>query len=227
MDSLDQLLGESRTSSRLSSCHIQDQILLFYNLANSMLDLCRGYWIHNPWSSKDVHKHPAILRLGIILLEIATGLKFEESNDQDQVSKLNKDNYKASDIFKDIQEQGRKDPTKRLPSGLSRAISACLDVKPTPSITAAQLTGKQEGPIRQYVLSCIVAPLASDLSSFGVTLERSHDCASHDMNKERLHEASVPTLATDKQEAKSASWSSYKSTNLSNGITFSSDLYVI
>lgn len=257
MDSLDQLLGESRTSSRLSSCHLRDQILLCYNLANSMLYLYRGRWDHTPWSSKEVcfvrpsqdshssilaspylsvklksiedqestpsfgqvHKHPVILRLGIILLEIATGVRFEESHELEQRTRINRDNCKAFDIFEDIQEQGRKDPTKRLPSGLCKAIGACLELKPTPIITVAQLTGKEEGPIRQYILSCIVGPLASDLKSFGIILEEPHDHSSRGMHKENLYESSAWTKA--KQKTEPMMESSERSRHLLSGIVLS------
>lgn len=131
-----------------------------------------------------VHPHPAILALGIIFLEIATGVRFQRVHEQEALRQYNRDNHKALELFSDLEKQGLHDLTKRMPSGLREAIRSCLELRPSADIPVNQLS--EEGPIRHYILSCIVRPLASDLKSYKVSLEELRDYLIPEIDKGSL-----------------------------------------
>lgn len=109
------------------------------------------------------HSHPAILALGIIFLEIVTGARFKKTREPTPWQQCNKDNHQAVQLLRELERQGQRDLTKRISSSLSKAIRACLTLEPPPNFPTNQLT--EEGPIRHYILSCIVHPLAHELQT--------------------------------------------------------------
>ena len=116
------------------------------------------------------HLHPAILALGIIFLEIVTGVKFKKTHEQNPVQQRNRDAHDALRLLNELEKQDRSSRTKRLSSGLRKAIRACLNLEPPPNFPCNQLA--EEGPIRHYILSCIVCPLAHELQTgYKVRLE--------------------------------------------------------
>lgn len=120
------------------------------------------------------HSHPVILALGIIFLEIATGTRFKRSHEQTSWEQCNSDNYQALQLLKVTEKQDRHNLTKRISSGLSKAIRSCLKLEPPPNFPSNQLSA--EGPIRHYILTRIVDPLASELKDgHKVRLEELHD----------------------------------------------------
>ena len=120
------------------------------------------------------HSHPVILALGIIFLEIATGTRFKRSHEQTSWEQCNSDNYQALQLLKVTEKQDRHNFTKRISSGLSKAIRSCLKLEPPPNFPSNQLSA--EGPIRHYILTRIVDPLASELKDgHKVRLEELHD----------------------------------------------------
>lgn len=116
------------------------------------------------------HIHPAILSLGIVFLEVATGTRFNRSQNQSLWEQCNENHARAKRSFNDLKRRQRQRRTKQIPSSLMKAIGECLQLH-TPS-TAANNNLQEEGPIRHYILSCIVKPLANELENgYGVLLE--------------------------------------------------------
>lgn len=134
------------------------------------------------------HSHPVILALGIIFLEIATGTRFRRSQEQTSWQQCNGDNHQALQLLNDLEKQDRHNRTKRISSGLSKAIRSCLKLEPPPNFPSNQLS--EEGPIRHYILSCIVHPLASELKDgHKVRLEELHDDLVPEKDKENLDDS--------------------------------------
>lgn len=114
------------------------------------------------------HPHPNILALGIVFLEIATGSVFERSNRTTEHAwqQCNQDFLNARKYMKGIEER----KTYMSPA-LRKVIWACIDLKSPPHMPSNNLA--EEGPIRQYLLSCIILPLALELrDGYEVDLER-------------------------------------------------------
>ena len=107
------------------------------------------------------HTHPAILALGIIFLEIVTGARFRKFPEPTTWQQRNRDNHQALQLLNDLERKDRNAGTKRISSGFSKVIRACLKLEPPPNFPSNQLV--DEGPIRYYILSCIVSPLAREL----------------------------------------------------------------
>ncbi|KAF2689750.1 hypothetical protein K458DRAFT_413999 [Lentithecium fluviatile CBS 122367] len=123
------------------------------------------------------HSHPAILALGIIFLEIITGTRFKRTLEKTSWQQCNRDNHQAVQLLNELEAQDRRNSTKRLSSALSKAIRACLKLEPPPNFPSNQLA--DEGPIRHYILSCIVGPLAHELQTgYKVRLEDLHNLLS-------------------------------------------------
>jgi hypothetical protein len=122
------------------------------------------------------HIHPVILSLGIILLEIATGARFRRSSMPGSWERCNADNIQALNLLEEKAEQGRKDRSKKIPTGLHNAILRCLKLEPPANFATNQLS--KDGPIRQYILTCIIQPLADELiKGHGLRLEEVHELA--------------------------------------------------
>ncbi|KAL6399874.1 hypothetical protein AUP68_17283 [Ilyonectria robusta] len=120
------------------------------------------------------HAHPVILALGIMFLEIATGVRFKRSPGLTSCEQWNTDGPEAFQLLKDLERQGRHSRSKRLPTALRDVIRACLILKPPSDFPSKTLL--EEGPIRHYILSCIVHPLATELKvRHNVRLEELHD----------------------------------------------------
>lgn len=199
MESLSQLLGNGVGIPGVAKYTPREKLTLCYILANSMLFLYPGHWLHSTWTSTKVyfirqvistsppsiptpaltfpylsvelqqtrcqiknedqqpqyHAHPAIMGLGIIFLEVATGVRFQRSGD------LDADYLEALLKLKALKKQSEEHRSKRISSTLYETIHSCLYLKPPPNFPSEGLA--QEGPIRQYILSCIVQPLAKEL----------------------------------------------------------------
>jgi len=114
------------------------------------------------------HSHPAIQALGIMLLEIATETKFSAfcgdiRFGEEPGARRNLEGLRALQVLNEWESEGRRDESKRISSALRSAIRSCLVLDPPGQLPTQQLV--EEGPIRYYVLVCIVSPLAKALSA--------------------------------------------------------------
>ncbi|KAF5517527.1 hypothetical protein CGCA056_v010363 [Colletotrichum aenigma] len=232
MESLQQLLEDGMSTSRVSNYSDRDKLTLCYILANSMLFLYLGSWLRTAWNSNRVyfiqragvsalkpvtltfpylsveiqdkqdttstseqhmqaHCHPSILALGIIFLEIATGSVFPRSSQKPVDASYEQCNEDFLEAWKQMEnlEKGRR----YIPSALRKVIRACIDLKPPPNIPSTSLT--EEGPIRQYILSCIILPLASELvDGYNIRLEELRTALEKELKGlEKVEEASTKT----------------------------------
>lgn len=129
---------------------------------------------NTPPNHMQYHSHPAILALGIIFLEIATNAKFtRRSQEPTSWEQFNSDGMQALQQLQELERQITRDRSKRISRALIKAIRSCLILEPPSNFPCKILS--EEGPIRQYMLSCIIQPLASDLSDgYQVSLDRLH-----------------------------------------------------
>lgn len=208
MASLKQLLGDGVSITRLNHYSPKEKLVLCYILANSMLFLYPGSWLHTTWDSNNLyficrtesrtskpvelafpylsvgvqeiedvtdisidhmqcHAHPNILALGIVFLEIATGSVFERSNRTTEHAwqQCNENFLNARKYMKGIEER-----KTYISPALRQVIWACIDLKSPSHMPSNNLA--EEGPIRQYLLSCIILPLALELrDGYEVDLE--------------------------------------------------------
>lgn len=208
MASLKKLLGDGVATTRLNHYSPKEKLILCYILANSMLFLYPGSWLHTAWDSNNLyficrtdthaskpvelafpylsahvqeigdvtsiprdhmqcHSHPNILALGIVFLEIATGSIFERSNHKKEHAweRCNEDFLNARKCMESI-EEGKT----YVSPALREVIWACIDLKSPSHMPSNNLA--EEGPIRQYLLSCIILPLALELrDGYEVSLE--------------------------------------------------------
>ena len=218
MESLDQLLGDGVAISDISKHSPRDKLILCYILANSLLCFYPGSWFQTQWSSSKIyfssasstlsfpylavelqqpqkgpespphhmqyHLHPTILALGIIFLEIATGSRFaRRSHEQVQWKQCNSDGRQAWQQLEDLEMQGKP---KGISPALKNVIRSCLRLKPPPDFPSQNLL--EEGPIRHYILSYIVQPLALELRD------------GHKVGLKELHDALVLEEDTDPNE---------------------------
>jgi hypothetical protein len=114
-----------------------------------------------PATNPSDHKHPAILALGIILLEVASGISFTRNRDPDLWQRRIEDIRLARKLLGRLERPRGRDRRTRVSSNLCKAIRACVDLVPPPNFPVEDLT--EEGPIRHFVLVCIVHPLAIEL----------------------------------------------------------------
>ena len=141
----------------------------------------------DPLPHMQCHSHPVILALGIIFLEIATGTRFKRSREQTSWEQCNRDNHQALQLLNDLEKKDRHNRTNRISSGLSKAIRSCLKLEPPPNFPSNQLS--EEGPIRHYILSCIVRPLAYELKDgHKVCLEELYGHLVSEKDKENIDE---------------------------------------
>nr|XP_036579850.1 subtilisin-like protease [Colletotrichum truncatum]KAF6787530.1 subtilisin-like protease [Colletotrichum truncatum] len=217
MEPLQQLLGNGMSISHIMRYTPKENLILCYVLANSMLFLYPGSWLHTAWNSSKVyfirranapaskpvalnfpylsvdmqeieeptritwphmqsHAHPSILALGILFLEIATGACFPRRPYATIIpteEQCTDDHKEAWGLLKKLELQAERDRSKRISSTLLRVIRACIKLEPPHNIPSHSLL--EEGPIRQYILSCIILPLASELvDGYKVHLEELH-----------------------------------------------------
>lgn len=153
------------------------------------VELQNGSKLKEPTHHMQYHTHPAILALGIIFLEIATGTRFKRTREESPWKQCNKDNGDAWRLFNVFEREDRHRGTKKLSSGLSKAIRACLKLEPPPNFPSNHLS--DEGPIRHYILSCIVWPLAHELEQgYKVSLVDLHKSLVADVESEDIDDIS-------------------------------------
>ncbi|KAL3294911.1 subtilisin-like protein [Colletotrichum asianum] len=238
MESLQQLLENGMSISRVSNYSDKEKLTLCYILANSMIFLYPGSWLRTAWNSNKVyfirragvsalkpvtlafpylsvemqdmqgatgtsrrythmqaHSHPSILALGIIFLEIATGSVFPRSSQTTADLSWEQCNEDFLEAWKQMEklEVERETERKYISPALRKVIRACIDLKPPPNIPSTSLT--EEGPIRQYILSCIILPLASELvDGYNIRLEELHTSLEKELNGlGNIEEASIKT----------------------------------
>jgi hypothetical protein len=115
-------------------------------------------------SQEPIQSNPAVLALGIILLEIITGKKFEKSADTSW------NRSQALRELTNLQKQERNYKKRRVPTRLCEVLRACLQPAPPPTFPINDIRG--ERPTRHYILNCVVGPLAFELEQlFDVNLE--------------------------------------------------------
>ncbi|KAJ5613658.1 hypothetical protein N7528_007312 [Penicillium herquei] len=107
------------------------------------------------------HPQPSILALGIVFLEIITGAKFPKSQEPIPWRRHNEDKRQAEHLLKSLESADRHSHDRKLSMGLRRAVRACLHMEPPPNFPSNNLN--KEGPVRHYILSCVVHPLAYEL----------------------------------------------------------------
>lgn len=151
-----------------------------------------------PPNHMQYHSHPAILALGIIFLEIATNAKFtRRSQEPTSWEQFNSDGIQALQQLQELESQITRDSSKRISRALIKAIRSCLILEPPSNFPCKVLS--EEGPIRQYILSCIIHPLASDLrDGYQVSLDKLHDELILDKHAEDLNQpaANKKSLST-------------------------------
>jgi len=148
----------------------------------------------SPLNSRQFHKHPAILALGIIFLEIATGAKFTKTPyGQEEWRNYNNDFLQAWGQLEKLEKQTERDHSKRISPALKKAIRSCLDLEPPADFPTNNLS--EEGPIRLYILSRIVQPLAWELrDGYKVPLEELHDALVPENDVKNLNESGEQRL---------------------------------
>ncbi|KAL5092194.1 hypothetical protein Trisim1_002079 [Trichoderma cf. simile WF8] len=152
---------------------------------------------NDPPNHMQYHSHPAILALGIIFLEIATSVKFtRRSHEPTQWQQFNSDGIQALEQLQELERQITRDHSKRISRALIKVIRSCLILDPPPDFPTKQLS--EEGPIRQYILSCIIQPLASDLrDGYKLCLEKLHDYVIPENGTENLDRPDRPFSTTE------------------------------
>lgn len=134
------------------------------------------------------HKHPSILALGIMLLEIATGMQFDYAyesgtKETNQSDRYNEYGSRALSLLNDLERRGERRLSHRIPPVLFNVIRSCLILSNPPTMAAEQMS--EEGPIRHYILSCIVIPLASELSEgYHISLDKIQEALRPDSTTE-------------------------------------------
>lgn len=153
-----------------------------------------------PLNHMQYHSHPAILALGIIFLEIATNAKFtRRSQEPTSWEQFNSDGMQALQQLQELELQIARDRSKRISRALIKAIRSCLILEPPSNFPCKVLS--EEGPIRQYILSCIIQPLASDLcDGYQVSLDKLHkelmlEKHTEDLDQPAANKRSLPIVA--------------------------------
>jgi hypothetical protein len=108
------------------------------------------------------HEHPAVLALGIMFLEIFTGKEFEKSKKASPSLRCNEDIVHAEQVLATL-IQNKRPGRAAISPGTYEAIKACLRLQPPSNSSTNDLTA--DGPIRQYILSCIAHPLGQELEN--------------------------------------------------------------
>lgn len=156
-----------RRVSGWSQSSLSSSMLTFPYLS---VELRRAQQQKSPKHHMQCHPHPAVLALGIILLEIATGTRFNRSHETKQWKAFNYDCQRALQKLQAFRKQSERERSKRISPAMDKAIRSCLKLTPPSNFPSQSLA--QEGPIRQYILSCIVQPLALELrDGYKVRLE--------------------------------------------------------
>ncbi|RSL89802.1 hypothetical protein CDV31_015804 [Fusarium ambrosium] len=139
------------------------------------------------------HDHPPILYLGIILLEIATGTAFTRSDDPELHNRCNQDGSQALKQLDSFETQNRN-PFRRISPALGEAIRACLLLELPKNFPSQNLI--EDGSIRQFILDCIVQPLATELKDgHKVSLDNFHNTLPQDKDVDSLARGGIRSQA--------------------------------
>ncbi|KAH7127826.1 peptidase S8/S53 domain-containing protein [Dactylonectria estremocensis] len=95
------------------------------------------------------HAHPVILALGIMFLEIATGVRFKRTPGLTSCEQWNTDGPEAFQLLKNLERGGRHNHSKRIPTALRDAIRACLIWKPPSDFLSKSLLEKETRDLLQ------------------------------------------------------------------------------
>jgi hypothetical protein len=149
--------------------------------------------LNKPPDRHRIHSHPAILALGIMFLEIASGSRFQRTRKDTPTEQCNEDNAQAWQDFKALERNDRHCRKRQIPSGLREAIRACLKLEPPANFPSNRLA--EEGPIRYYILSCIVQPLAHELKNgYNIDLSDLHNTVFPETSGQRGEGSRDPTF---------------------------------
>ncbi|RTE84122.1 hypothetical protein BHE90_001332 [Fusarium euwallaceae] len=141
------------------------------------------------------HDHPPILYLGIILLEIATGTAFTRSDDAELHNRCNQDGRQALKQLESFETQNRCNPFRRISPALGEAIRACLLLELPKNFPSQSLI--EDGSIRQFILDCIVQPLATELKDgHKVSLDDFHNALAQDKDVDSLARDGIRSQAS-------------------------------
>ncbi|RSL48880.1 hypothetical protein CEP54_012688 [Fusarium duplospermum] len=141
------------------------------------------------------HDHPPILYLGIILLEIATGTVFTRSDDAELHNRCNQDGRQALKQLDSFETQNRGNPFRRISPALGEAIRACLLLELPKNFPSQNLI--EDGSIRQFILDCIVQPLATELKDgHKVFLDDFNNALSQDKDVDSLERYGIRSQAS-------------------------------
>lgn len=180
--------------------------------ARSTLDITQPYLTTNcsdAYATPDTttlnnaHPYPAILSLGILLLEIASGYPMEFGEQEDQC-------FAALERHDALLKTWQGNGSKATPDGLLRALSACLD----PSCLAKKGLDKattRKGQVSSYVFEEIVYPLGEAMSvAYEIKLDKLHDEILQQKNTAREPETLDYYEEKDKEKQQSATkWFDY------------------
>lgn len=151
------------------------------------------------------HSHPVILGLGIIFLEIVTGIKFVSKSHgsvKDEWEQWNSDSRQALHQLRYLERLSENNSSKRISPALLRVIYSCIKLEPPSNFPCNSLS--EEGPIRQYILSRIVQPLASELKDgYQVRLENLNIPLSPEQGMKKVRISSLQHLMGPCQPAAS------------------------
>lgn len=137
-----------------------------------------------------LHYHPAVLGLGIMFLEIASGNRFTHAAEKEPCERINRDCLLARKRLKEYEKSCELDKSKQLFRSFPAIISSCLKLEAPSDLPTNQLWEVE--PIRYYILRCVVRPLALELrEGYKISLERLHENIGGAPNLERIDELGV------------------------------------
>ncbi|EHK26381.1 uncharacterized protein TRIVIDRAFT_63697 [Trichoderma virens Gv29-8] len=102
---------------------------------------------NNPPNHMQYHYHPAILALGIIFLEIATGVRFtRRSREPTLWEQFNSDGMQALQKIQELEHQITRDRSKRTSRALIKVIRSCLILDPPSNFPSKLLSEEETAP---------------------------------------------------------------------------------
>jgi hypothetical protein len=109
-----------------------------------------------PSDNVPIHSDPVVLALGIVLLEIVAGVRIPRSDAPSSSLRQLKNREQAIRTLRILHKQKRTRMNR-----LVEIIDACLRPNWPANFPTLEVAG--EGPIRYYILTCVVYPLAKEL----------------------------------------------------------------